>query len=238
MTDLFKTEDLTPIDPEKDYFPELVGEGKKYADTKAAGRAIVEKDRFIEQLKREQAALRSDLAQRAKMEEMLAKIEEKTSQPPPQQQNNQPVQPDQAKPTIDEKTILELMNRRDRERAAEANEATVANRLRQVYGDNYAAVVKHEASKMGIGTEFLSDLARRQPQAFFKLLGLDEVKQRPDVVTPPSNTFKPTGNASPEKTYSYYENIRKTKPSEYWKPAVQNEMMKQLENLGQEEFYK
>lgn len=242
MTDIFKTDDLPVIDPEKDYFTDLVGEGKKYTDQRAAGRALMEKDLFIERLKRENAGIRQELSSRAAIEDTLKKIDEKIQprETPPNHGGDRVVE--QQAPTVDPQTleakIAELMNQRDTQRTLESNERAVQDRLRKVFGDNYQTHVSQKASELGVGTEFLSDLARRQPQAFFAILGVDENKPIDRQVVPPQATFRPTSGANGMKTYSYYENIRKTNPSEYWKPAVQNEMFRQLEELGQEDFYK
>lgn len=242
MTDLFRTDDLPVVDPEKDYYPELVGQDKKYVDNKAVARAVMEKDLFIERLKRETAGLRQTLSERESLENILAKIDERTKTPPvqpspPNHGGAEGKEPAQVNPKEIEDAIFQRMQQREVEAEQKRNEETVSDRLRKAYGSDYQLRVKQEAAKLGVGTEFLSDLARKQPTAFFKLLGLDE--QRVDnQMTPPPPTFRPTGNAHQEKTYSYYENIRKTKPSEYWSPRVQNEMMKQLEELGQEGFYR
>lgn len=239
--DLFKIDDLPVIDPDKDYHADLVGEDKKYKDDKALARAAAEKDLFIERLKRENAGMRQTLSTSTSVETLLAKIEEKTK-PQPQPASNHEAQAAATEPALTqpvdiEKTVEDLMNRRAREKERADNERKVEERLRHAYGENYQTRVKQEASKLGVGTEFLSELARAQPQAFLKLLNLDE-ERRPDNLTQPQNTFRPSGNAHGGKTWSHYETIRKTNPTEYYKPAIQNEMFKQLAELGQEDFYK
>ena len=244
MTDMFRDDlpQLPVVDPEKDYSAELIGEGKKYVDQRAAARALVEKDRFIEQLKNETAQMRKHVAETQAMSALIAKMEElqKTTQPasnhdaPPARREEVPP----SQPVIDENKLLELMNRRDQEKTREANEAAVNRKLQQVWGDNYKQRVTQEASKLGIGTEFLSNVARENPQAFYRLFGLDQDQPvRPDVPAPQS-TFRPSGSAAAGKTYSYYEKLRQSDPRTYWAPATQNEMLKQLSELGQEDFYK
>lgn len=245
MTDLFQTNDLPTIDPEKDYFSEFVGEGKKYADPKAAGRALAEKDLFIERLKRENAGVRQELATRASLEDIAKKIDEKVAQPPQSPPNHgddrrepepKAVSPD---PKDLEAKIAELINQRERQNALQSNERLVHERLRKAYGDNYQLRVSQEAEKLGVGTDFLSGLAREQPNAFFKLLGVDEERRPQQDIPAPQNTFRPTGGSTGEKTfYGYYDLIRQKDPVQYWSPRVQNEMMKQLEELGQEAFYR
>src|SRR4051794_16092193 len=93
MTDLFNDSDDTPdIDQNKDYFSELVGDGKKYKDSQAAGRAIVEKDAFIERLKAEAHGLRQELNTRLKLEEVVDRIssasKSPTSEQPPREPDN------------------------------------------------------------------------------------------------------------------------------------------------------
>lgn len=245
MTDLFNSETLPVVDPEKDYLPELVGDDKKYKTPQALARAAMEKDLFIERLKRENAGVRQELAQRSSMEDMLAKIDERTrvtAQPPVQPVERPPNHGDEGtRPALDETAIetrlTQLLDKKEQQRREDSNASIVEDRLRKAYGEDYQSLVKQQASKLGVGTAFLSDLARKQPQAFFKLLGLDE---RPESsVNPPVTTFRPTGGSHADKTfYGYYEPLRLKDPTAYWKPAVQNEMQKQLTEMGQEEFYK
>src|SRR6266571_2966371 len=72
----------TPAPPSPDLFNELVGEGRKYKTPLDAARALLHKDEFIDQLKRENAEMRTDreaaraeLNTRMKLEEFVTKIE-------------------------------------------------------------------------------------------------------------------------------------------------------------------
>ena len=67
-------EQSTEDTPETSYYDRMVGEGKKFKDNEALAYSNFEKDRFIEQLKREQKELRDDLNSRLNMEELVNKL--------------------------------------------------------------------------------------------------------------------------------------------------------------------
>lgn len=236
---------LTQIDPNKDYSEELIGDGKRYADVKVAAKSLVEKDNFIERLKQENAQLRQETANRIKMEEFLDKLNSNPKPPvnpnpaetPSQTFGNAP----QAEPTaakgVTPEEVTALIARHEQTQREAKNLETVTQKLKELYGNAYQEVLEKRVQELGASKTFLTEMAKTHPQAFLKLMGSEQPQVNGSL---PQSSVNTNGfqTADKKKGFRYYETIRKTKPREYMEPRIQNEMFKQLELLGQEEFYK
>lgn len=238
--------DNTPDQEGVDYSTELIGEGKKYRDQQAAAKALLEKDRFIERLKAENAEARAALRGEAKMDEFLEKLRaaqnsgtastsahQQGETSTNQNQNNQT--PPKAL-SIDE--VQNLLNERDRAAAEAANLASVTQKLREAYGANYKANMSAKAEELGMSQDSLLNLAKTQPRAFLKLVEADQVQQSRGI--PPNtsiNTAATQRKAGNEKNNEYYRALRKQiGDAEFFKPSVQNQLHKDAQRLG-EAFY-
>lgn len=229
--------DFPTIDPEKDYYAELVGEGKKYKDNLAAGRAIAEKDLFIERLKAETQALREETARqtaelktRTSLDEFLEKVKNQPArsnvEDPPA---TQPVALNEEKITEIVKSHLTAKELADRQIA---NINTVTEGLKKAFGPNYVKSLEEKTEELGLSKEFLDDLAKKSPKAFFTALGI--ASQTHSVFTPPDSTVNVSGRSQGiVKNYAYYKELKKKlTPAEYYSPALQNEMYEQAKKLG------
>jgi hypothetical protein len=240
MTTLFEAPTAETVDPEKDYFSELVGEGKKFRDEKTLARSKVESDLFIKRLQEEMSGLRQELNTRMTLEQYMEKI--KDSPPPNPNQNTNSGNEGDAPLSLEkieqivEKKAQELAGRRIQEQ----NVLQVQEALKAHYGNDYVPKLEEATQSLGLSKEFMSNLAKEQPKAFLKLLGVGDKPNNPmksdsGIFTPPQSnqTFRPSGNT---KNYAYYQNIKKTDPKTYWSASVQNEMHKSAMEL-QESFY-
>jgi len=245
MTDLFTTDDnATTIDPNKNYYIELVGEGKKYADEAALARSRVEADAFIERLKSENSGLRNELKTRSTLEEVLDKMNNPPSHSNASSSNNQQSESGETalKPEDIARLVDERVVQREQDRRATENLNSVKQLLAQAYGSDYAQKLHDEASSLGLSKEYVNNLAATAPKALFRLLGIDEnttQKTNNDLFTPPTSQVRnfpsSSGNGS-EKTMKHYEALRKSNPSQYWSPATQNQMHKDAARLGERFF--
>lgn len=239
------------IDPEKNYFEEYVGEGKKYKDEIAAGRALIEKDLFIEQLKREAEEARQELRSRLSVEEALTKLQERqTDRSGEATSHHNTGEGTQTKSTdVDiDKLVEEKLSAREkaaieaaRKSKEEENLSTVKRRLTEVYGPNYASEVKKKAQELGVSTQFLTEAGAREPNALFKLLEVDNQKGYRDITDsapPPSrvNTTATTNSQSGVRDSSYYDRLKKEDPKRYWSAQVQNQRHKDALALGERFF--
>lgn len=240
MTDLFEDQDDSPaIDPNKDYFSELVGEGKKYKDTAALARAVLEKDSFIDKLKGETSGLREELNTRLKLEEAIDRIA--SSQASPSSEHTNAPEQDQGQPAINPDDIVQKVRdslTADQKKDQRAkNTAAVEAKLQEAFGPTFRRTIKEQARKLGIGEEFARNLAAEQPNAFLKLF---DVKPQPEFnstaqhipqsqVNSEALGFRPDAGT---KRQSFYEAMRKSDPKSYWSVRVQNDMHREAQKQG------
>lgn len=234
---LFEEAPVTNVSPKLDDF---VGEGKKYRDAEAVAKALVEKDNFIERLKAEQEALRSELSTRPNVDrsqEILDRLESLN--------RREPVTERQPEPSVVERTEVKglsaedvdrILSDRERRAKAEANIAKVKEVLIEKFGDKYPQALKSMAEKNGLGTKFLDTMAAESPQA---LLNLMAVEKPETLFTPPNSVVQPgsfipsSGNPRNEK---YYKQLLATDKTKYFSAEVQNQQYKDMMAL-KEAYY-
>lgn len=249
MTDLFtQNTDNTSADPNKKYYDDLVGEGKKFKTQEDLARAKIESDRFIEQLKGELGGIRQELNTRLTLEQMMDKISAPKEPLNPDSGNNQLPGNGEggAKQLTEEdfdRIIEQRLSKADKARTQEANMNYVRTALEEKYGPQFATHLKETASTLGVGEEFLNNLAKEQPKAFLRLVE-SEVPKQPQAApnglfTPPqgrqvtpTKTFTPTG----DRKMSYYNDLKSKDPSLYWSPSVQNQLHQDAIRLGETFF--
>src|SRR5690606_34927786 len=106
------------------------------------------------------------------------------------------------------------------------NVEQVRTKLTELFGPNFQAEVRKRAGELGVDMDVLSNLAKRGPQAFYKVLGLDSqasaTSSKVDLFSPSKPSVNSLGfaegNKANAKNYAYYENIRKTDPNRYFTP--------------------
>lgn len=244
MADTLFGADNTPvIDAEKDYFSELVGEGKKYRDAPAAGRAIIEKDQHISTIETENAQLRAELERRASVQSLIDKIAAAPARQAPDDANNQqrnPVDPPLttaqavSQPKVED-LVRNEVSKLDLQRRESANLTSVANALQAEYGPGFSSVLANRTAELGMDQKEVDALAKKSPQAVFKLLGIDGSKT-PNPA-PAARANPGTAGRTNTKNFAYYENLRKTAPQKYNDPRGYAEMMKTAEQMG-DDFYR
>lgn len=234
MTDLFldQIDDLPTIDENKNYLEELVGEGKKFSDPTALARGKYEADLFVERLKQENLGLRNELNSRVKMEEFLDKLNTSSQQKSPDA-GQQPSDLDKGTPGLKPEDVIQLLDKREQQKAASQNVNRVKERLQETLGPNYANKLKQVAQDLGLSTDNLNSLASTSPDAFFKVVGIETKKEQDLFQAPLRNQMSPTFTPKDTvKDWNYYEDLRKKDKIRYWSTAVQNQMHQDAMRLG------
>jgi hypothetical protein len=208
-------------------YEDLVGDDKRYKTNDDAAKALVEKDLYIKRLEAENAEARAAAVKRNNEDEFLKKLEEVTLRTKSPEQQDPPVRRDEpAQAAITPESIDKLLDDREAERTRKANLATVTNRLTELYGDDYRSRVQSPAKALGVGTDFLTEAAAKNPQAFYRLMGLDQAKR--DEFTPPprsSMNTSATPSTAGKKDYAYYNRLRAEKGEGwYFSLPVQQEI--------------
>lgn len=224
--DIFAGADQEPELSTETKFEDLVGEGRKYKTTDDVARAVVEKDRFIAQLQRENAGVREALSKRINEEEFLKKLQE-VARPNPAVEQEPPVEPE-ARPEASALTpekVEEIIAKRETVAKRQSNLEATTKRLQEVYGDDYRSRVQTQAKAMGVNTEFLTSVAAESPEAFYRFMGLDQERKADVFSPPPRSSVVPSIPRTNVKDYNYYYRLRQEKGDAwYYSVPVQQEI--------------
>ena len=256
MSDLFDTP--TKVEDDKsieDYKAHYVGEGKKYSSEEEAYKGLHNANNFIEQLQREQSELRTELEKRTTLEEFVGKLTEAQAEQLKNQSSNQdnqhqlddhgresdsrdktPVPNMEGMSPEDVQNMIKDQISQTREfDTRSANAAKVQDKLRETWGNAYAAELEAKGRELGLSKDFMNEMAQTQPTAFLQLVGANTPKSSPGMTTPPKSQV----SGLPEQTRNirnreYYKNIRKTDPNRYFSVDMQNQMHRDALELGEQ----
>lgn len=208
--DVFTGTDEVPVPDVK--YDDLVGEGKKYKTNDDAAKALAHKDQYIKRLEQENAEAREAAASRMNEEDFLKKLEEVTRKSP--EPREQPVvqRDEPEKSAVTPEDIERILETREAKRQREANLSSVTTKLQETFGDEYKSRVQSQAKALGVDTSFLTDVAAKNPTAFYKLMGLDSQTRREDTFAPPATrvtTVLPSHSGV--KDYNYFRKLRQEK---------------------------
>ena len=237
------------IDPNKNYLDEYVGENKKFKDVQALARAKAESDAHISRLEEEARIRNEDLAEiekelkaRTRLEEIRDQIlNAKNNQSPSNQSTPDAGERDTNKSGLTkedaESLALSVYEKAKIAETRNANKELVRGKLVEKFGSNYASALDIKTKELGLDKEEANRLSETAPVAFMKMLGLDaaEPTRLPNVSSSiKTNGF--VGKREVQKTYNYYENIRKQDKALYNSPAIQKERRESMHQLGADFF--
>lgn len=231
-------EDTDPSIGDIDYLSELVGEGKKFATPQDLAKGKYMSDKFIEQLKSELRVAREDAKNRQTVEQLIAKLDTRTTQENPQEPTDdidRNPSPKESQLSDIEKLIEQKLSQRDTQRIKENNIVQVLETLKQMYGEGFASIAKQKLNELGLSGQEFRELSATNPKAALRLVS--DPQRAPEMSTIPqsrvSSVPRPSSNG---RTYKDYQKIKQANPSLYWSDAVQTRMHKDAMDL-QEAFY-
>ena len=200
------------IDPEKDYFAELVGEQGKYKTPQDLAKSRLIADNHISQLEFELKNLREELGNRERLSELIDKaIAQNKPSPPPQNQDNLD---DPASKKIDPSELAKLVDsivsKKDSDRTAQENAVRFANKLKEQFGESWQTVLRQKTSELGFSQSDISVLAAKNPDGLYRMMVPNQaITHNP---APPRNGMgtdtlrKPDGNV---RNAAFYEAKKK-----------------------------
>lgn len=224
---------------------DLVGEGRKFNDVEALAKGKLEADKFIEQMKQENAALKADLEKQAYRLGVNDRLEEKASASTADlsdPNNNNSGTSDEANTQLGsseaniESLVEQTLRKREQKTVADSNIALVEAELEKAYGTEAAATVRQKSEELGLPLAELQGMAAKSPAAFMQLMGKPAPKANP-LVQGSIRTEGSTMQASSEKDFGYYQRLRRENSSLYYKPSTQRQMMADADRLG-DNFYR
>ena len=238
-------------EPVSSYVEQLVGEGKKFKDNEDLARGKVESDKHISNLEKEMSGLREDLNSRLNMQSFLDRLENTggVTEPGATPASTEGNAEDRGTATADAanlsmKDVEALVSQKLKETTVEsqrnANTQSVISKLETTFGSTYGDKVLEATNELGVGKEFMMDLAASNPGAFLKLVGADKTPTAPadpSTYTIP-RTQVTTSNipTSGVKRDSYYRDLRKNDAKRFWSPKVQSEMHREAIKQGESFF--
>lgn len=216
-----------------DIISQLVGEGKKFKTAADLAKGKLEADAFIEQLKAENAEMRTRMGGLEEIVKTLKPLNNGVDG------NSQGV----TKPPVDDGSLDEKVARALEAQTEQAKrkanlEASVA-KLRETHGDDTKVreAIASRASELGMSTKELQVMAEKSPVAFLSLMGAEKKGTTPPATsaTRGGQTQAPV-SSSGVKNFAYFENLRKTMGSKYYDAKIQNDLFKARKELG-DRFY-
>lgn len=212
-------------------FSQLVGEGKKFKTPEDLAKGKLEADRFIEQLTKEQAELREELKRFVGIEEKVESLLKA------QQAVQSPSTPAPAAPTgpVDQTDINKLVNdalsAREAQNSAASNFKTSQQAVIEANGGNIESARKaivDRATALGVSVEYMKSQAETSPTAFLALMGMTRTQAPANSDAPRStHTQVPVNHQGPAPgSKEYFDHLRRTDPTTYYSPAVQNQLHK------------
>jgi hypothetical protein len=248
MTDeLFKQDDQSiQSDPSKNYFEELVGEGKKFKSPEDLARGKFESDSYIRILERRLDDIRndylkldSDYKSRAKLEEIVDQLSNNRQAQSGSEQTQSERGEDTAQkfdPKQVENLVSSEIQKYETQKKQQDNYNFLENKLKERYGDSYKTAFRSQLDKAGISEDLAKNLAVNHPNVLLKAIGFDneprENYQNPIIGTQRSEAFTPT--TGPKRTWTYYEKMRKEQPELYRQPKIAVQMQEDYRTLGKD----
>jgi chaperonin cofactor prefoldin len=147
-----------------------------------------------------------------------------------------------SEPTLDLTKIEELVQKKIQETEQQKRESEnfrkVQSKLQEKFGNNYADVLQEQQTSLGLSKEEINSLAKKSPEAFFRVLGLNDQPSGDGFVSPPRNNQRNNSFAPKveRRDYNYYQNLKKTDPKLYLDPKIQVQMEKDALAMGMDFF--
>lgn len=201
--------------------------------------AKINADLHIKALEREKAELRQMYAEQR--EELLAKakwdeyLDRVTKTPENLPVANTPANevPKQFDPKEIESLFDQKLSQYEAQKSERENFNKVQSKLRERFGDNFTSVLKDQQAALGLSVDDVNTLAKKSPEAFFRMMGLND-QPRQDYTSPPrsvqrNDSFAPK---TQRRDWNYYQELKKTNPLLYLDPKIAVQMEKDAAELG------
>ena len=228
------------IDDTKDYLSELVGEGKKFKDPAELAKGKWHADQTIELMKKRMDDLRADFLKernqnltREQLESVLTRFKEtplaSSETPLANEDDKRPtsIDPNQIKSLVSEG--FQEMRKRETETA---NAKEVEAKLIERFGTNYRDALARQAVDLGLSDQEVNTMAKSNPKVFMRTFGLDQAQRTENFQAPPRDSFNFAPTTGPQRTWMHYQELKRTKPKEYYSPKIQNQMLADYDRLG------
>lgn len=231
-------ESLLEDKPAELKWEDYVGEGKQFPDQITLLKSKLDTNQYakvlearIDDIREDYLKLRENAVTEAKLADMLRQVEDRKALASSQQEPILTKQEPSAKPEDVRNLVSEEVLRLRRQDQEQANFETVRSKLKEQFGDNYPQAVRNRISELGLSENDFNDMARKSPNAVINALGLNS-QVRETFQAPPqsSGSFRPQG--ATKRTWSYYQDLKKSNPRLYLDPKIATQMHNDALALG------
>lgn len=204
---------------------ELIGEGKKYATTDEALKALFHSQKHITTIESENAEMRGELNKLNSISDMLEAKQKEGS----------------TDKNIDPASLNELIDQRlsdnKKQESMQSNIDSVDARMKTAFGAKAEETMLAKAAELGMTVKQMMNTAANSPTAFMSWFdltkgGTQEGSMNSDVNTE-QGSFNPSNEDVKPFTYKHYEKIRKASPAQYMSPKIQAEMNQKMIEMGE-----
>lgn len=243
-TNVSTTNETQQTQTKESFVDHLVGDGKKFRDLEALARGKLEADKHISEITKTLDELRAELAKQdyAKnlLEQMSKGSETGAEQPPPVTTSSSNTENTTQSASDFEALVEKVITAKEKSKTASQNISVVGEEMQKQYGDKTADVLKAKSLELNMSLDRLKEIAAESPTAFFQLIGVKKMGEKTSTstgVTTQSTIRSENFNSySQDRTFEYYQKMRKENRSLYYSPKIQNSMLQDRERLG-DRFY-
>jgi type IV secretory pathway VirJ component len=249
FTESSQTEDTTQTEqtinetqPQESFLAKLVeAKGDNWKDPEVLAKGKLESDKYIAELERQLKEMQEDLKKEDYAEKILQEIRNKATDTSNVSQslpnNNSAGTNDETTPQAslseeDLKSLVEkTLTEREKQSTVSQNIKLVEDELTKQYGTEAQATVQKKAQELGISLKRMEELASESPSAFFALLGESKKVFNP-MVNSSVRTEGVNLQASSDRNWQYYQNLRRENRNLYYTPKIQRQLMEDKARLG------
>lgn len=237
MDNLLDDKSEPAFDETKNYFEDLVGEGRKFRDEKELAKSKVLGDLYIKDIVRQKDELANSYIELKAQYDAQAKLVDLVDRIGDQKRTNNDDTLNVIKNVPDnsidldslDKRFEQLLSKREKVQIENENLKKSQKMLKEGLGDNYVNVIRSRIDDLDLSEEDVNALAKRSPKTLARVLGIEleqksntpNMFQSPPVSQRRSDTFKP---AVQKRTWSYYQEQKKTNPRIFLDPKIAIQM--------------
>jgi|TARA_R110000751_G_scaffold83422_1_gene167466 hypothetical protein len=234
-----QTTESTP--PQDSFVQKLVeAKGENWKNPEVLAKGKLEADGYIQELETQLNSMREDLSKQDYAKTLLDQLQNKaaestTANTVTPKNNIGDTSDGNTNPNLSEEDLKSLVERtlteRDKDSVVKQNLNLVNEEMEKSYGTDASAKIHDKAKELGLTIERMQEIAAESPTAFFNLIGELKKDFKP-MVQGSVRTEGVNMQASSERDWSYYQNLRRDNRSLYYTPKIQRQLMEDKNRLG------
>ena len=230
---------------QEDWLKKLVEtKGEQWRDPQVVAKGKLEADAYVKQLESQLAEIREEMGKQDYSKELLEalknKAPESTNGQSPQSNNDKGgTTQSQTNSALSDEQIKRLvetaLTEREKTNTSTQNITLVEQKMSEAFGTEAQAKVQEKAKELGLSLQRMQEIAAESPTAFLNLIG-DKAKELQPIVKGTIRTEGVNMQASSERNFGFYQELRRKNRKQYFSPEVQRQMFQDRTRLG-EKFY-